>query len=177
MPKRIRSPLGLLIVVGIVGVTSLLARGYQTLCRGPVDTFPLLAAARGEAQREAGAAPAAPASAFAALRAEALDLVLRVKQSDAVAFPAHALAGAALEEGGCPVAASADQWRKAAGHAWFDGAARLAAAGLARTAGASAGDGATLAALARYAADEPWHAENLARVVAAYRARRGAHAG
>ncbi|HEX6513888.1 MAG TPA: hypothetical protein VF157_16410, partial [Chloroflexota bacterium] len=79
-----------------------------------------------------------------------------------------ALAGFGLEAGGCPAAATADQWRKAAGHAWFDWPARIAAAGLARTAHASGGPDGTPSALQAYAQAEPWHAANLQRVHALY---------
>ncbi len=136
--------------------------GYRVMCAGPVDTYPTLAAARDEARSEA------PSSTTSSLWAGVLDTVLRVKQSDPVAFPAHVLAGYALEAGGCPATSSADQWRKAAGHAWFDLAARVSADGLARTAGRSLGEQATRAQLDQYARDEPWHAQNLARVQTVY---------
>ncbi len=147
-----------------------LVGGYRALCAGPVDTYPVVVAVRDEARSEA-AAPAAPQAPPppAVFRADVLDLVLRVKQSDPVAFSVHVVVGLALEAGRCPAAATSDQWRKVAGHAWFEAGARVAAAGLARTAGAAFGDEVALRWLARYAAAEPWHAENLARVQRAYR--------
>ena len=158
----------LLLAAAVVGGPPL-ARGYQALCAGPVDTYPLLAAAREAARDEAASAsPSSPVSP-AAVRAAALDLLLQVKQSDVVAFPAHALAGAALEAGGCPAEAAGDQWRKAAGHAWSAEAAGLAAAGLARTLDMALGDQAAIETLRRYAAAEPWHADNLARVEQTFR--------
>ncbi len=160
-------------MVGVVlAATPWLVDGYRALCAGPVDTYPKPVAARDEA-RDASATPVAGTPApLADPRGAAFTLLLQVKQSDSVAFPAHAVVGTLLEWGGCPVEATSDQWRKAAGHAWLDSAARLAADGLARTAGAAFGDRSTLDWLARYAADEPWHAENLGRVQAAYRPRR-----
>jgi hypothetical protein len=141
-----------------------LARGYQTLCAGPVDTYPLIAAERDAARGEAASTRSTGVTPAAA-RAMALDLLLKVKQADPIAFPAHVLAGAALEVGRCPARASGDQWRKAASHAWTDDAARLAAEGLKRTLGEEAG----LETLRAYATDEPWHAGNLDRVERAYR--------
>jgi hypothetical protein len=142
-----------------------LARGYQMLCAGPVDTYPLIAAERDAARGEAASSSSPTGVTPAVARAMALDLFLKVKQADPVAFPAHALAGAALEVGRCPARATGDQWRKAASHAWTDDAARLAAEGLKRTLGEEAG----LETLRAYAADEPWHSGNLGRVERAYR--------
>ncbi len=151
-----------IVLIAAVAVTPPLVSGYRALCAEPVDTYPVLAATRDGARTEA------PSSLEANAWASVLDVFLHIKQSDAVAFPLHVAAGYALEAGGCPVASSADQWRKAAGHAWFDSAAHLSANGLARTAGRLVGEQATRERLERYAREEPWHAENLARVEAVY---------
>ena len=149
----------------------LLVRAGSALCAGPVDTYPVIAAARDEAAVQAEqSAPSSPPALAARAQAQALTLLLAVKQADVVSFPAHALAGGALELAGCPAGSTGDQWRKAAGHAWAGWPARVAAAGLHRTLDRRSGSAATLATLQRYATDEPWHAANLDRVIALYRA-------
>lgn len=104
------------------------------------------------------------------MKAEALTVLLTVKQSDYVSFPAHLVAALSLEVGGCPPRSSGDQWRKAAGHAWTGWTAQLAVGGLRRTLERTDGLAGTVATLRSYAADEPWHAANLRRVMSAYEA-------
>lgn len=150
-----------------------LARSYSALCHTTVDTYPALVAARDQAQ--AAAAPSGEGSRSvaqlgAALRARILAHAIRIKQSDPIAFPAHLTAALVLGAGHCSPTSVGDQWRKAAAHAWHPLPARIAAAGLARTVGATQGDAAALDLLARYAAEEPWYAANLARVTTAYAA-------
>ena len=153
---------GVALLAGAAG----LGRGYQALCAGPVNTYPVLAAAQELASSEAqAAAPASPAAELARVQSGVLGALIAVKQSDYVSFPAHVAAGLALEVGDCPATSSADQWRKAAGHAWAEWPAQIAAAGLARTADKAGGAGETVAALRSYAASEPWHAVNLERVI------------
>ncbi|HLG72357.1 MAG TPA: hypothetical protein VK009_18225 [Chloroflexota bacterium] len=153
----------------VLGAAVFLGPGYAALCAGPVDTYPAIAAARDQAAQEAqAAAPASAPAGLAHIQAGALSLVLVVKQADYVSFPAHVAAGLALEAGRCPLSSSGDQWRKAAGHAWADWPAQVAAAGLARTLGRFEGPERTLALLRAYAASEPWHAAKLARVIAAF---------
>ena len=79
------------------------------LCSGPVDTYPVLAAARDEARSEVDGAGnvGTPLPVLASVRANALTVMLDLKQSDPVAFPAHAVTGAALEAGNCPASATA----------------------------------------------------------------------
>jgi hypothetical protein len=176
--RFVRWSLALLIAASVLP----LGRAYQALCSEPIDTYTALAAARDAARAEAaraeeetlasasaGPSPNPAGALLARTRAALLEALLRVKQSDPVAFTSHTLAGFALEVGRCPVRSSADQWRKAAAHAASERSAALAAAGLARTADQLFTREGVVAWLERYAADEPWHASNLVRVLSAYR--------
>jgi hypothetical protein len=152
-------------------------RSARALCAGPVDAYVAIAAARdqqrlqsaGAAADRAAGGPERLRAIGASLTAGAIDLVLVVKQSDPVAFPAHALVGTGLELAGCDRAAVADQWLKAARHAWTDWPARVTATALARAQPAGPGQEATVAWLARDAAAQPWFAPNLDRVGRHYR--------
>ncbi len=97
-------------------------------------------------------------------KAEALRLVVHVKQSDGVAFPLHAVAGLALEAGRCPAEVAGDQWRKAAQHCGDSRCEPWAAAGLQRTWVAALGREQTVTRLAQIATEQPWDAAKLARV-------------
>lgn len=159
----------MVLLVGMLVVPAVPAtRAYGALCAGPVDVYPVLAAARNEARTAATVAAGQRPSALTAMKARTLEALLRVKQSDYVAFPAHAIAGVALELSGCPVAATGDQWRKAALHSWADWPAQVAASGLRRTMGDPQGNGAVLEMLARAEAEQPWFVANVRRVRKAY---------
>jgi hypothetical protein len=152
-------------------------RSARALCAGPIDTYGSIVAAREQQRQQAtGLVSDRTAGLFGDLRATAaslsagaIDLVLVVKQSDPVAFPAHVVAGIGLEVAGCDRAAIADQWLKAARHAWSDWPARVAADGIARVRPSGPNDDATMTWLARDAAEQPWFAPNLDRVVRQYR--------
>jgi hypothetical protein len=148
---------------------------YRRLCAAPASAFPVLAAARDGAAREAavraGVAAHAQedvrarlAAAAARWKADALRTLVAVKQSDAVAFPLHAVMGLALEAGPCPLEVAGDQWRKAAQHCGDARCAPWAAAGLSRTWVAALGREETDARLAQFAQEMPWDAAKLARV-------------
>src|SRR5690242_20595793 len=94
---------GLAVVVALaLPVGAVGERGYAALCAGRVDTYPAIAAAEAAAAAGAQGSPAGSVSGLlGSARAGALALVLAVKQSDQVAFPAHVVAGWALERGGC----------------------------------------------------------------------------
>jgi hypothetical protein len=163
------------VVVRVASVAFLLAvlvvgaSGYRAICRGTPSAYTAIEAARARASSEAasnaggsGAVGAARAW-LAATRAAVLGTVLRLKQDDVVAFPAHVVASYAVEAGPCTPEARATQWRKAAKHAWSPPAAELAAAGLRRTLGPEA----AVAALRSDASAEPWFAPRLDRVASA----------
>jgi hypothetical protein len=182
MRRNRGSPI-LVALIGLLVVAAIpLSRGYNRLCHEPVDAFYALAEVRDAARSELHEAAAeterpapgqaGPASGMGSiqllwlqLRSTALERFLDFKQSNQVAFPLHVVVGYALETGRCPAATVGDQWRKAAAHAWTDGPAKVAADGLGRTLAPAIGQQATVESLRRYAADEPWHAENLQRVV------------
>jgi hypothetical protein len=56
--------------------------------------------------------------------------LIRIKEQDDVAFPAHALLGAVFRVAGCNAAASGLQWLKAAAHARNPGEVEQSVAGL-----------------------------------------------
>ena len=164
--------------VGVIAAVVLLAalaplalRSARALCAGRVDAYVAIAGARDQQRRLAAELAAGRDAGLrqelgalgAALAGGALDLVLVVKQSDPIAFPVHAVVGTGLELASCDRDAIADQWLKAARHAWADWAAEITAAALARRRGA---DPAELlgARLEREAAEQPWFASNLDRV-------------
>ena len=158
----------LVLLLLLAGVVLPVGVGYRTLCAGPASAYTAMASARNEAR--GGRAVPASGGLLGSVRAEitgvwvaALDGALAWKQDDRVAFPAHVVAGYAVELGPCSAEARADQWRKAAKHAWGHDQAALAADGLRRTAGPTA----ALAALRADAGAEPWFTPNLDRVAAA----------
>ena len=157
----------------LVGAVTPAMGAYRTLCARPVDGFPVIASARdaaaAEARQLARSNPSSSSALLARVKADLLRVVLQVKQADPLAFPAHAFAGAVLEAGRCSPDAVEAQWRKAAVHAWAEWSADLAAAGLARTLGASRGGEETVMVLERLVEEQPWHAANVARVLRRYR--------
>jgi hypothetical protein len=162
-------PVRLVAVVLLVAALVVSATAYRAVCVGSASAYEVMAEARSRASSEAavGARGAGllgtATTSIARARAAALGALLEVKQSDAVAFPAHAVVGLAVEAGPCTPEARAAQWRKAAKHASTPPAAELAAAGLRRTLGPNA----ALAAMRADAVAEPWFAPSLDRVAAA----------
>lgn len=160
------------LLVLAVGAVPLGVHAYSALCAGPVNAYSLLANPRNQAQRELRTPAKEPitVTAPAEARVSVLDVLLGIKEADPIAFPAHVVVGLALQAGGCPLDATGDQWRKAAAHAWTDGAAHIAALGLNDTIGKADSSAAVVTLLQSYAQDEPWHDADLSRVQAAYAA-------
>ncbi len=139
------------LLVGLLAAGALmLARPVASACQRPVSAFQKLVELRD-----------APSPARAAPTRGMIDAILLVKESDYLAFPLHAAAGAAFEKAGCAPDAVRDQWRKAAMHSFAPFAAEISADGLRRT----APPGADLPRMiGAYAAEMPWFTDNLLRV-------------
>jgi hypothetical protein len=175
VPRTRVALIAVLLLLGVLATLSI--RSARALCAGPVDAYAAIAAARDQQRRQAAETDAGSENGDleglraigASMVAGAIDLVLVVKQSDLVAFPAHAVVGTGLELAGCDRAAIADQWRKAARHAWADWPAAVTAEALARDRGARPGEETAASWLAGDAAEQPWFAPNLERVARHYR--------
>ena len=158
------------IFLAVLGIASvLLVRTVNTACTSGVEGFIAVAGARDQARARSTipTGTGQSASVVGAVRshftAVALTSILNVKQSDLVAFPAHAGLGWLLEAQGCAPERVADQWIKGAKHASNPLFVDLAAAGLVR----SSPKGIPLAAIAtldQIVRDDPWFEANISSV-------------
>ncbi len=156
-------------LLAVVVSGTLAVRAFAVACQRPVSLFAVLAEFR-DGRRPSMEGPTDAEEARQRFMrgpgAGFVNAILAIKQADYIAFPAHVAAAWTLETAGCEPAAIRDQWLKAARHAWADGPAAWAAAGLART----VGPGIDLPQLLRADSElMPWFDANLGRVTRAMR--------
>ena len=147
----------------------LLMRVVDTACTSSVEGFIALSSARDQARATStvpiGTGQASPL--VEAIRSQfiavALTAILNVKQSDLVAFPAHAGLGWLLETKGCAPDLVADQWIKGSKHASNPFFVELAAIGLIRSSSEEILP-VTIGTLNQIVRDEPWFEMNISSV-------------